>query len=292
MTIETYDDLEIYRKLASLHEIDSMGSNPMECGERVFIPLHSGDRTFGAMVLLSVLCYPEHDEKSFYNRVSFLDHVMARLVKRSAPEKSLKRKKLRFNKSLSSLIDVPEKRITQNLSMMNRKLDKRLRTAWVFWKKVSSSPEFWSQDSSASLYLQAAKFETTNHNAFKVNDNESTTERFRQRVIEPTKPVLHLAMSIYSILLTKFDGELVNLFTFLEAAETWLPEALYQTESYRLDTKLMFPTGGKKADGGRYHNNDIQRSQSIQFLPWLEPLESLNSKDEILTTLFPNFKKD
>jgi hypothetical protein len=286
---------DLLKKLSELHKTESLLLDPLICGELVYAPVFAGDERFGALCLLAVLCYPEKNK--YKERCILIGHLLARIVKSSANPKSNGRKKLRQNLMYVSFIELPEKRINQVLNSAQKRLHKRMRAAWVILRKIQSSPESKNQMSLKDVMLEAAFQNTKHYPAFyseRVETeqvNEQVAESFRTRVINPSKPVIHIAIAIYKYLLD-VNSTSINLFTLLDSVTDWLGDTIFTAEKLRLRLPSLLGSTVQGTDRERIQNVELLPDEFVMLLPYCEQLNDDATKTDILKTLFPCYEID
>lgn len=286
------DSSNIYQKLAALYQIDALADNPEECKESVFSPLIGEDIFYGAACTLAVLCYPNQNE--IQKRLSLIDHLAAWSIKSSAVPRSMKRKEFRKIPAYDSLINVPDRRIKQNLAMASKRLDKRLKAASVAIKKISTgSTNFHDQLSLSNTIIELAKQHPRVYRIFIAEDQEDekvddVIGEFKKSVFSPSKSVIHIAIALYSHLANNVEMRTFDITTLLNTANDWLYDLIYISEVFRLNLKVMLPRG-RINSGGQFHNIVIRRSETIRVLPYIDAISDNLGKKDIVDIMFPHF---
>jgi hypothetical protein len=286
---------DLCKKLLELHGIESLFIDPKICGEIVNAPAVDGDERVGALCVLAVLCYPELDK--YKERGILIDHLLARIVKSSANPKSKERKELRKNSLNVPFIEIPEKRIDQVLNAAQKRLHKRIRAAWVILRKIQSSPDPKNQMALKEVILEIAFQNTKYYPAFYSESleteqvSEQVAESFRTRVINPSKPVLHIAIALYKYLL-ETNSPSINLFTLLDSADDWLGCTIFTAEKFRLRLPSLLGSRIKGTDQIRIKNVELLSDDFVMLLPYCEQLNDDATKSDIMKIMFPCYGVD
>ena len=262
------EDLVIYERLAKFWEVASI-DRKVSFREAVFVPIKGEYAPVGAAIFIAVLCFPEDTRKQF----EFTKAIAAALVKQLAKPKSKQRQELRGIPGFAELLDLPNKRIEQTIKDGISRLNKRFRAAWVLLQKFSSSDNPDNQSSLRDIVLIAAKQNTRAYPAFgsREDDDEQIFTSFRQRVMTPSKPVVHLAMSLYGYVETGKPIK-TNILKLVLTANDWLPKVVKQAECYRVMFGDLFPRRDSKYLPTRAQNFDAPTSETIAVLPFIDPI--------------------
>lgn len=279
---------DIYFKLTKLHEIDLIDGNPKECREIIMPPMIGDDSLYGAAAIISTLCFPEED--NHLERIAFFDHLFAKSLKKSAPVGSEERKRLVLIPAYKSLIDIPNKRINDKLGKACKRLDNRFKAACAIVTKISTDPNFTNQVSLRQALLIISKKNSIYFKLFlsgKNDDDVFEMNNFMQRVINTSKPVLHLAIALYCYLLPTKAVTIDDILRLANTGHKWLEDVIYKSEVFRLNLNSMLPKGTKSQDG-RFHNIKLARKETIMVLPFIDEISEKISKEDVLRLIFPN----
>jgi hypothetical protein len=262
------EDLVIYERLAKVWEFASI-DRKVSFREAVFIPIKGEYAPVGAAMFIAVLCFPEDAKKQY----EFIKAIGAALVKQSSKPKSKQRQELRGILGFAELLDLPNKRIEQTINDGLSRLHKRFRAAWVLLPKFSSNANPDNQSSLRDIVLVAAKQNTHAYPAFgsREDDVEQIFTSFRQRVMTPSKPVVHLAMSLYGYVETGKPNK-TNILKLVQTANNWLSKVVEQAECYRVMFGDLFPRRDSKYLPTRAQNFDAPPSETIALLPYIDPI--------------------
>jgi len=276
---EPHDGLEIYKKLARTYKIAAI-DRKITFKEAVFVPIAGEYASVGAAIFLAVLCYPESLDK----RIGFVNAISCAFIKQTTKPRSPLRKELRDIPSFREMLDTPNKRIFQTLNAGLKRLHRRFRAAWVLLQKLTSSDDPDTQVSLRHIISVAAIQNTRAYPAFgsSKDDEEQIIDSFRQRIMNPSRPVIHLAMALYSfIAVEKLDK--ISLFNLVHTGQDWLPTIVQQAEVYRVMFGDWFPRYDSKHLPGRTQNFDAPPSKTIAVLPFIDPIDpSLGWEDFLM----------
>ncbi|MDZ7662514.1 hypothetical protein [Thiohalophilus sp.] len=270
VTKERDDGLEIYRRLSNAWQMAGI-DREVSYRELVLAPIFDGFAPVGAAIYLSVLCYPEDQAK----RSRFVDAISARMFKTGTKPRSAERKELRATPGISSLLDMPNKRIEQILNDGLRQFHSRMRAGWVLGQKLTSSGDPNTQLPLKDLMLKAARQNTRHYPAFYSSADEEEEEQiitsFRQRVMSPARPVAHLALELHS-LFTKQQTTNIGLLELVNSAEGWLARTIENAEIHRVMFGDIFPSHESTYLPGRAKNYYVPPEEMIAVLPYIDPI--------------------
>jgi hypothetical protein len=272
MTSSTADKdngLEIYKRLARAWDVASVDRD-VSYKEVVLVPIFDSYAQVGAALLIATLCYPESRDK----RHKLVNALGALIVKSSATPNSAQRKQLRDIHGLDHFLDIPNKRINQTVDDGIRRLHTRFRAAWVLAKKLISSNEPSTQAPLRELMLEAARQNTRHFPAFASNegDDQQIIDSFRQRVMAPTRPVAHLSLALYQMLIEQ-DITANSILNLVLTAENWLAELVEKAEIYRVSFGDMFPSQENQYLATRNKNYGGPLSETVAVLPFIDPID-------------------
>jgi len=213
---------QIYKKLSDAWGVAGI-DRQVSFREAVFVPAFGEHTRVGASRFLGVLCYPEDRRK----RNKLTDALSAKMFKSAGGPKSQERRALRQEQRIASLLDMPNKRIQQVLSHAMKRLNIRIRAGWVLSQKYVSSADPHSQAPLQEIMLRAAQQNTRQYPAFDSGegDEEQIISSFRRRIMVPSRPVFHLAMAFYEVLLSRGEGG-QGISSLVDSAEGWLADRI------------------------------------------------------------------
>lgn len=272
------DFLDIYKRLADAWGVVSI-QREIKFREMVLLPVEGDYTPVGGAIFLAVLAYPE----DFAKRRQFVQAVGASIIKASCEPGSPEREQLRKEPGYAPHLDMPNKRIAQIFSRFGKRFHKRLRAGWVLWQKVISNGDPNKQAPLAEIIKVAARQNTREYPAFDSSndDEEQIVTSFRQRVMEPCKPVAHLAMAFSS---TFENGKPLEFDTFelVNAVTASLPILLEQAETFRVTMGDLFPRHDNQYAPDRVQNFAIPLENTIAVLPYIDPIDPSCGIDDIL----------
>ena len=268
---------EIYERLSACWEMAQIDRSTM-FKQLVLAPVNDGFAPVGAAIFFSVLCFPDSKIK----RSKFADALCAHILKAKTIPRSASRKELREIPGIERLIEIPNKRIDQTIEDGLRRFHTRLRAAWVLAQKMSSSSNPSDQESLHRFMSMAAAQNTHKYPAFgsASDDDEQVVNSFRRNVMNPAKPVAHLALALHNYLAT--TGRInVGVFELIFDAHSWLPGVLEQSEQYRVFFGDLFPDWNNSRLRERAKNIRIKTSDMIAVLPYIDPISSSLDFDQL-----------
>ena len=197
------------------------------------------DRRLGAIILLSVLAFPE----DILKRKIYVEYALAWFAKNLRKNDPDRIK----NKDLTA---IPNKKILQFLGPGKKaagyRINMRLRAADVLFRKLLSHDDPRQQLTLREAAEPIAMRNELDFPAFGSNDdNGDPIDSFIKRILWPSKPVIHLAMALDQVM--KMHG-LRALYTkdWVMCADKWLLETMLVAETYRVNLGTMFPREGSR----------------------------------------------
>ena len=235
--------------------------------EEVMIPVVQPDNLTGAIILLSVLAFPDEPKK----RKHFFCCVSAKLIKMNIPRNSPERK------NLKRLTSIPNMKIDQFLGNGKKsagyRINMRLRAAEVLWLKLGSSNEPRMQDTLKNAAKKVAVYNTSHFPAFFSETwiEGDPVDSFIRRILWTSKPVIHMAMALYSQLidLRVKDESILGL---VLNSDKWLDETMFMAEVIRVEFGSWFPRRDSQYLKDRDQNFSVDLGQTICFLPIIDKL--------------------
>ena len=235
--------------------------------EEVMVPVVQLDSLTGAIILLSVLAFPDEPIK----RKHFGACVTARLTKMNISRNSPQRKKLQY------VTSIPNMRIDQFLGLGKKsagyRINMRLRAAETLWLKLGSINELGMQAALKSVAKKVATHNSSHFPAF-ISETKSggdPVDSFIRRILWPSKPVIHVAMALYYHLSELgLKGE--SIISLVLNAEEWLVETMFMAEMIRVEFGNLFPQRDSQYLNNRVQNYSVDLEQTICFLPIIDKL--------------------
>lgn len=225
---------------------------------------------YNAAKFLSVLIYPDDIKK----RKIFMDFTGAVLAKVNFPQNSPKRQEWK------KLTSIPNKRIDEFLSGGKKSarysLNMRMRAADALWRKLGSNGNTYSQDSLLKVVEPIAGHHSHENPGF-YSELGNEAESFIKRILWPSKPVIHLAMGLYSQLL-KVELKNPSIIELVVASDDWLVETMVMAETIRISFGVMFPHAGSTSLKTRNKNFTVNLNETIAFLPAVAEIKEDNCK--------------
>ncbi len=264
---------DFYQRIADVYENVSIDPELLDSKGRltskklIMIPVDEPYHQLGATILLSYLAFP--DETEAKQRSNFVNSVNAKLIKLKFSRNSPERKNLQKfteirNEAIKLLLGVGRKSAGYRLNI-------RVRAADVMWRKLYSSDNPSNQDSLRVTAKTMAKVNTDSFPAFTHKEGvEEATDSFIKRIIWPTKPVLHLAMSSY---LQNYNLDMNNeaIVPLIIEADKWLIETLFMAEMVRAEFKYLFPRSNSQ-------NIKVNLCNTLAFFP----IQSTDTSEQII----------
>ena len=238
--------------------------------EVILVPDSEAYSHYNAAKLLAVLTFPDDLKK----RKIFMDFTGAKLAKFNISKNSPKRQKWQ------KLIAIPNKRIDEFLSGGKKsalyRLNMRMRAADVLWRKLGSSGNTFHQDSLLKVLEPIAGHHTRENPGF-YSEFGNEAESFIKRILWPAKPVIHLAMGLYSQLSTigLKDPSIIDL---VVASDEWLVETMVMAETLRISYGVLFPHADSTYLKSRNKNFTVNLDETIAFLPTVTEIKKDNSE--------------
>jgi hypothetical protein len=261
------DVSEMYERLSDVYRMAAF-DRKITSNEIILIPVIGEHAQIGAAMLLAILCYPEDIKE----QTDFIEMVTTGLLKGSAKPNSSLRTELKKHPAFAKMISTRNDKITKKISKGLTRLHSRLRAANVLLQKLISSEDPRFQKPLANFIKIVSKRNTSAYSSFYSNhkDIEDQEEQiigsFRQRIIETSKPVVHIAMAI-DVLLNANKKSNISIYHLIKTANDWLPTVVEQAEIFRVLFGDIFPRRDTQYNAERAQNINIPLSKSISVLP-------------------------
>lgn len=222
-------------------------------------------RLSNAALFLSVLIYPDCMAK----RQKFVEYMAAALVKRHVARTSPERR------GFISVTSIPNKKIEQFLYGEKKSaryaFNMRMRAAAAIFNKLTSSETPSEQISLKDAVEPIARYNSSQTPGF-YSANGDELDSFIKRILWPSKPVIHLAMALYSQL-SKVGINNPTLVYLVENPDLWLNEVIKIGEVFRINHHLLFPSYETDYLKSRNKNFIINYEDTIAFVQILSNLQ-------------------